>query len=109
MIFPSPGVLKIIQIVESFFKLRMLESKMEITIEECLGTHITDQLLHHIGNDIFNSSADHYANHQIEESDYLTLLLGMTAKMYIDFRLKTYGKRYTEIKANKNVPSTRHF
>ena len=107
LVFPSSAVLKIIQPTKCLFRMRVLESQMEISMEKYLDIHLHSGVLCYIGIDIFSNSGDHSANHCVGESDHLTSLLRLVTKEYIDFRFKTIGKRYTEIVANKNVPPKR--
>ena len=44
----------------------------------------------------------------IEESDHLTTLMRVITKKYSSMRLKTYAKKYTEVVAHGNQPSSRH-
>ena len=58
---------------------------------------------------IFNSIEGHFFDHTlIEESDHLTTLMRVITKKYLSTRLKTYAKKYTEVVAHGNQPSSRH-
>ena len=43
-----------------------------------------------------------------EECDHLSSLLRLVTKKYISLRMKTYGKRFTEMVVHRNNPSIRH-
>ena len=61
------------------------------------------------GPDIFNNVDNHFFDHHIgQERDHLTSLLRLVVKRYLNLRLKIYGKKYTEMIAHKNLPSSRH-
>ena len=49
-----------------------------------------------------------FDHHIGQERDHLTSLLRLVVKRYLNLRLKTYGKKYTEMIAHKNLPSSRH-
>ena len=70
---------------------------------------IESALVEQFGPDIFNNVDNHFFDHHIsQERDHLTSLLRLVVKRYLNLRLKTYGKKYTEMIAHKNLPSSRH-
>ena len=62
-----------------------------------------------VDNNVNNNVDNHFFDHHIsQERDHLTSLLRLVVKRYLNLRLKTYGKKYTEMIAHKNLPSSRH-
>ena len=70
---------------------------------------IEGALLKQLGPTIFSNIEGHFFDHTlIEESDHLTTLMGVITKKYLSMRLKTYAKKYTEVVAHRNQPSSQH-
>ena len=60
-------------------------------------------------NTVDREAAHNFEHASGDQADHLTTLLKMVSKKYIDARIKTYSKRYTEMVLLKNKPSKRHF
>ena len=94
---------------EVIFKRRVISCDSGITMEKNIGLKIESALVEQFGPDIFNNVDNHFFDHHIgQERDHLTSLLRLVVKRYLNLRLKTYGKKYTEMIAHKNLPSSRH-
>ena len=109
MIFPSPAVLKIVKETEVLFKRRVLWTKKAINFQKNISLQIEGALLKQLGPTIFSNIEGHFFDHTlIEESDHLTTLMRVITKKYLSLRLKTYAKKYTEVVAHGNQPSSQH-
>ena len=76
---------------------KKLDLKIQSAVLDLLGPHV------------FRDSSEHYFQHSIgAKSDHLYSLVRLTVKNYLSLRLKSYGKRFTEIVTHGNVPSVRH-
>ena len=74
-----------------------------------LDQKIQSAVLDLLGPNVFSDSSKHYFQHSIgAESDHLSSLVRLTVKKYPSLRLKSYGKRFTEMVIHGNVPSVRH-
>ena len=68
-----------------------------------LKKRIESAVLEQLGLDIFATSQDHFFEHALgTESGHLSVLLRLITSKYVSLRLKTYGKRYTEMVTHKN-------
>ena len=111
LIFPSPAVLKIVKATEVLFKRRVLWTKKAINFQKNISLQIEMALLKQLGPTIFSNIEGHFFDHTlIEESDHLTTLmtLELSQRSYLSMRLKTDAKKYTEVVAHGNQPSSRH-
>ena len=109
LLLPSPAVLKIVKATEVLFKKRVQWQKKGITSEKNINLKIQYAILKQLGPNIFNSSSTHFFEHTIgEECNHLTSLVKLVTQKYLSLRLKTYGKRYTEMVVHQNEPSLRH-
>ena len=107
--FPSVAVLKIVKATESIFRQRVIEEQKGINYEKKLDLKIQSAVLDLLGPHVFRDSSEHYFQHSIgAESDHLSSLVRLTVKKYLSLRLKSYGKRFTEMVIHGNVPSVRH-
>ena len=98
-----------VKATEVIFKRRVISCDSGITIEKNIGLKIESALVEQFGPDIFNNVDNHFFDHHIgQEREHLTSLLRLVVKRYLNLRLKTYGKKYTEMIAHKNLPSSRH-
>ena len=62
-----------------------------------------------LGPTIFSNIEGHFFDHTlIEESNHLTTVMRVITKKYLSTRLKTYAKKYTEVVAHGNQPSSPH-
>ena len=62
-----------------------------------------------IGSNTFDREAAHNFEHASgDQAVHLTTLHKMVSKKYLDVRMKTYSKKYTEMVLPKNKPSKRH-
>ena len=109
LIMPSNSVLRLVKATEVIFKCRVIYNEKGITAEKNLKLKIETAVVEQFGLNIFNHVDGHFFECHIgQERDHLTSLMRSVVEMYLDFRLKSYGKRYTEIMAHKNLPSSRH-
>ena len=109
LLFLSLAVFKIIKTAEVIFKRRVLWEGKGMSFRKNLKNRIEIAVLEQLGLDIFATSQDHFFEHALgTESDHLSMLLRLITSKYVSLRLKTYGKRFTEMVAHKNVPSLRH-
>ena len=109
LIFPSPAVMKIVKATEVLFKRRILWTKKAINFQKNISLQIEMALLKQLGPTIFSYIEGHFFDHTlIEESDHLTTLMRVITKKYLSMRLKTYAKKYTEVVAHGNQPSSQH-
>ena len=76
--------------------------------ERNLDLKIQSGILAQIGTEIFNHIWGHYADHTTGEGNHLISLLRLIVAKYVSIRLKPYGKDYTQMVADKNIPSKRH-
>ena len=94
---------------EVIFKRQVICNEKGITAEKNLKLKIETAVVEQFGFNIFNHVDGHFFEHHIgQERDHLTSLMRSVVEMYLDLRLKSYGKRYTEMIAHKNLPSSRH-
>ena len=106
---PSSAVMKLVKATEVIFKRQVISCDSGITMEKNIGLKIESALVEQFGPDIFNNVDNHFFDHHIgQERDHLTSLLRLVVKRYLNLRLKTYGKKYTQMIAHKNLPSSRH-
>ena len=99
-----PMVMKLVKATEVIFKRRVISCDSGITMEKNIGLKIESALVEQFGPDIFNNVDNHFFDHHIgQERDHLTSLLRLVVKRYLNLRLKTYGKKYTEMIAHKNL------
>ena len=92
---------------EVIFKRRVITCKSGITHEKN-DLKIESAVVDQFGHDLFDDT-DHFFEHHIgKERDDLSSLMRMRVKRYVNLRLKTYGKRYTEMITHKKLPSSRH-
>ena len=107
--FPSVAVIKIVKATEAIFRQRVIEEQKGINYEKKLDQKIQSSVLDLLGPHIFRDSSEHYFQHSIgAEGDHLSSLVTLTVKMCLSLRLKSYGKRFTEMVIHGNVPSVRH-
>ena len=104
LIFPSPAVLKIVKATDILFKRRVLWTKKAINFQKNISLQIEGALLKQLGPTTFSNIEGHF----FEESDHLTTLIRVITKKYLSMRLKTYAKKYTEVVAHGNQPSSQH-
>ena len=108
-VYPLYVVLKIVKATEELFKRRVVSNNVGITTERNLDLKIQYAVLEQLGPGIFNNSTTHLYDHRLGfESDHLTSLLKLVTGEYLKFRLKTYGKQYSEMVVHGNKPSLRH-
>ena len=94
---------------EVIFKHRVICNEKGITAEKNLKLKIETVVVEQFALNIFNHVDGHFFEHHIgQERDHLTSLMRSVVEMYLDLRLKSYGKRYTEMIAHKNLPSSKH-
>ena len=80
-----------------------------VTPEKNLDLKIQYAVFKQLGPSVFTDSLSHYFDHTLgAECDHLSSLLKLVTQKYLTLRLKTYGKRFTEMIAHKNDPSIRH-
>ena len=109
LIFPSMDVFKIVKLTEQLFKKIVLMTKTWISFEKNIELQIQYTVLKVLGRSVFPSMSEHFFDHTIgEEYDHVTSLLILVVQKYLNMRLKTYAKKYSEIIVHKNMPSTRH-
>ena len=109
LLFPSQAVLKIVKVAEVIFKKRVLWLDRGVTPEKNLDLKIQYAVFKQLGPSVFTDSLSHYFDHILgAECDHLSSLLKLVTQKYLTLRLKTYGKRFTEMIAHKNDPSIRH-
>ena len=109
LIFPSLAVLRIVKATEVLFKRRVMTNEIGITNEKNLDLKIQSAVLEQIGVDVFPSFRTHFYEHRIgHEMDHLSCLLRKISSNYLKMRLKTFGKKYSEMLVHKNEPSLRH-
>ena len=109
LLFPSQAVLKIVKAAEVIFKKRVLWLDRGVTPEKNLDLKIQYAVFKQLGPSVFTDSLSHYFDHTLgAECDHLSSLLKLVTQKYLTLRLKTYGKKFTEMIAHKNDPSIRH-
>ena len=109
LIFPSVAVLKIVKAAETIFRSRVVGQNMGINTEKNLDLKIECAVFAQLGPDIFNNVPGHFFEHRFGiESDHPSSLLRIVARKYINLRLKTCGKKFTEMVVHQKQPSTRH-
>ena len=109
LIFPSLAVLQIVKATEVLFKRRVVANTIGITQEKNLDLKIQSAVLQQVGIEIFQTHSTHFFEHRIgQEMDHLSSLIQKVSSCYLKMRLKTYGKRYSEMVVHKNKPSLRH-
>ena len=109
LIFPSLAVLRIVKATEVLFKRRVMTNEIGITNEKNLDLKIQSAVLEQIGVDVFPSFRTHFYEHRIgHKMDHLSCLLRKISSNYLKMRLKTFGKKYSEMVVHKNEPSLRH-
>ena len=102
-------MLKILKATETIFRSRVVGQNMGINTEKNLDLKIECAVFAQLGPDIFNNVPGHFFEHRLEiESDHLSSLLRIVARKYINLRLKTYDRKFTEMMVHQNQPSTRH-
>ena len=109
LMLPSVAVLRLVKAAEVIFKRRVVGNETGISTEKNLNLKIELAVAEQFGSNIFTNVGDHFYEHQIgQERDHLSSLMRLVIRKYVDLRLKSYGKRYTEMIAHKNLPSSRH-
>ena len=109
VIFPSLAVLKIVKATEVLFKQKVIAQKIGITNERNLDLKIQSSILEQIGIGVFNNHTTHFFDHRVGgEMDHLSSLLRKISSRYLNMRLKTFGKMYSEMVVHRNEPSLRH-
>ena len=109
IIFPSLAVLKIVKATEVLFKQKVIAQKIGITNERNLDLKIQSSILEQIGIGVFNNHTTHFFDHRVGgEMDHFSSLLRKISSRYLNMRLKTFGKRYSEMVVHRNEPSLRH-
>ena len=94
---------------EPIFRSRVVGQNIGINTEKKLDLKIECAVLAQLGPDIFNNVPGHFFEYRLGiESDYPSSLLRIVARKCINLRLKTYGKKFTEMVVHQNQPSTRH-
>ena len=107
--FPSVAALKIVKAIESIFRKRVLDEQKGINYEKKLDLKIQSAVLDLLGPHVFMDSSEHYFQHSIgAESDHLSSLVRLIVRKYLSLRLKSYGKRFTEMVVHGDAPSVRH-
>ena len=107
--FPSMAVLKIVKATEVIFKKRVVWQDKGISREKNLDLKIQYAVLEQLGHDIFTDSPAHLFAHSVGvECDHLSSLLKLVTQKYLSLRIKTYGKRFSQMVVHKNQPSLRH-
>ena len=97
-----------VKATEVIFKIRVITCKSWISHEKNIDLKIELAVVEQFGHCLFDDT-DHFFEHHIgQERDHLSSLMGMIVKRYVNLRLMTYDKRYTEMIAHKNLPSSRH-
>ena len=77
---------------------RVMTNKIGITNEKNLDLKIQSAVLEQIGVVFFPSFRTHFYEHRIgHEMDHLSCLLRKISSNYLKMRLKTFGKKYSEI------------
>ena len=109
LILPSMDVFKIVKLTEQLFKKIVLMTKTGISFEKNIELQIQYTVLKALDRSVFPSMSEHFFDHTIgEEYDHVTSLLSLVVQKYLNMRLKTYAKKYSEMIVHKNMPSTRH-
>ena len=109
LIFPSMDFFKIVKLTEQLFKKIVLMTKTGISFEKNIELQIQNTVLKALGRSVFPSMSKHFFDHTIgEEHDHVTSLLRLVFQKYLNMRLKTYAKKYSEMIVHKNMPSTMH-
>ena len=100
--------MQIVKATEVIFKRKVITCKSGITHEKIIDLKRESAVVEQFGHGIFDDT-DHFFEHNIgQERDHLSSLMRMIVKRYLNLRLKTNGKRYTEMIAHKNLPLSRH-
>ena len=109
IIFPSLAVLKIVKATEVLFKQKVIAQKIGITNERNLDLKIQSSILEQIGIGVFKYHTTHFFDHRVGgEMDHLSSLLRKISSRCLNMRLKTFGRRYSEMVVHRNEPSLRH-
>ena len=103
--FPSMAVLKIIKATEVIFKKRVVQQDKGISREKNLDLKIQYAVLEQLGHDIFIDSPAYLFAHSGVECDHLSSLLKLVTQKYLNIRIKTYGKRFSQMIVHKNQHS----
>ena len=87
----------------------IIRSEHGITTEWNISLKIETAVAEHLGNTVFHADDAHHFEHHIgQKRDHLSSLMRLVTRKYLNLRLKTYGKLYTEFVVEKNMPSIRH-
>ena len=87
----------------------IIRSKHGITTEWNISLKIETAVAEQLGSTVFHTDNTHYFEHHIgQQRDHLSSLMRLVTRKYLNLRLKTYGKLYTEFVVQKNMPSIRH-
>ena len=80
-----------------------------MNFDKFLDLKIQGAVLQSLGN-VFDGIIDgHFLDHAITiELDHETTLMRIITRKFVNTRLRTYGRRFTQIVAHKNQPSLRH-
>ena len=109
MIFPSLVALKIVKATEVVFQQHVVKQSIGISAEKHLALKIQMSVLKAIGSNTFDTEAACNFEHASgDQADHLTTLLKVVSNKYLDVRMKTYSKQYTEMVLLKNKPLKRH-
>ena len=107
--FPSLVVLKIFNATKVTFKKRVVWQDKGISREKNLDLKIQYAVFEQLGHDIFTDSPAHLFAHPVGvECDHLSPLVKLVTQKYFSLRIKTYGKRFSQMVVHKNQPSLRH-
>ena len=83
-----------------------MENDKGIVFDKMLDLKIQSAVTDELGQGIFDASDGHYFDHRTgQESDHLSSLLKGVVSVYLNMRLKIYGKKYTAEIAFGNKPS----
>ena len=109
LVFPFANVLKIVKATEVIFRRRVIEQGIGISTDINLFGRIQSAVLEQYGPYVFYCSTSHFYEHSFgAERDHLSSLVKAVSEKYLNLRMTTYTKRFSQMVIHKNVPSTRH-
>ena len=109
LILPSAFAFKIVKMTECIFHRRVLEQGIGITKDTKLFCKIQSAVIEQFGPHIVRCPASHFVQHAVlAEVDHRSTITRTVSNKYLQLRMATYAKRYSEMIVHKNIPSSRH-
>ena len=91
------------------FQRRVIEQGIGINTDKNLNPKLQSAVFQQLGPQIFYISGDHLFEYRIEmKSHHLSFLLSITVEKHVDMRLKTLGKKFTEMVVHRNISCIGH-